>query len=375
MKTNNRKILLSIVFLSALFIFFVLFRIYEKSTDSWLDYKIISMIKQSYNFVTTENSEWIYFSQKNSTNKHDNFGTLYRMKSDGTKIEKVLEDVSISGLVIDKDYLYYLDDFRYLIEHNEMDVRKVLEEANGDNVWYLNDEQRLYALSLIDFSTTLVSPNKGIWEYIIVDGWIYFTEASEKEYVSQMSKMRLDGTDYTVLIPITKPHGGCSNLIYKDGYIFFNLYENDNSVYKMSVENDDIELVLKDSGNLYSITDEAILTFNGLDFKIFNLETGSSEDLIKIDLDEYVIDTIKYYNDAIYAIGNKRDQFSTTRELLKITKKGYEVVYDEYWVDQFGIQGDWLFFLVSDNPNNILEKSLYRINLINGEIMKIDLNS
>jgi len=344
LRSNNRKRLLSIALLIALFIFLIFIKNYKKSTNSWLDCEIMPMIKQRFNFVITENSEWIYFSKKNFTNKHNNFGALYRMKSDGTKNEKNLEDVSSSSLVIDKNYLYYLDDFRYPIEHHEMDVKEVLEEANGGNVWYLNGEQRLYALSLDDFSTSLVSPNKGIWEYIIVDEWIYFSEDSEKEYIPQMSKMRLDGTDYTVLIPITKPHGCCSNLIYKDGYIFFNLYENDNLIYKMSVENNDIELVLKDVGDLHSVTDNTILTFNGLEFKTFNLDTGSSENLIKTDLSEYIINTIKYYNNALYAIGNKKDQLSTTRELLKINKKGYEVVYDEFWVEQFGIQGDWLFF-------------------------------
>lgn len=347
MGSMDKKKLLYTILILVIFIFLIYIRSY-KQFENFCEFpatdEVVSMINHHHSSITTRDLEWIYFSDIKSGSLLNSQGTLYRMKNDGSEIQKIL-DVAARNLIIDRDFLYYLDS---------------------------SNHSKLYALSLNDFSTNLVS-SKIISEFIIVGEWIYFCEKAEEEYVYQMSRMRLDGSSYKALISNSKMAKSlnCSDIMYKDGYIYFSSTDNRFSIYRMSIENEKVELLLKDKGRIYSIFDNNILISNQEAFKLYNLDTNIFKEAINTNLGEYKVDLINIYNGICYAIGYKKDNISN-RELLKITKKGYEVVYNEFIVEYFNIQGDWLFFLASDNPDNIHELSLYRLNLINSEIIKIN---
>lgn len=335
--TKNSKIILLFIILLASITSLILF---SKSNDSkqvvdtWgipITDELVSMINHSFTPVTTMDSEWIYFSDLKSGSFFTSPGYLYRMRHDGTKVEKIL-DVAAKNLIIYDDYLYYLDASNY---------------------------SKLYVLSLEDFSTTLIY-DASVVQFIFVDDWIYACESSNEEYTLQLSRLKHDGTDYSVLISDRT----CLTLVYSEGYIYLGSTDNLFSIYRMSLEHFELELLSKDGEHPYGILNNMLLTFEGSKkdgLKVLDLDTRNKK-TIEMALGDNVLASFNFYNDICYGIT------AIERELLKITDKGYEVIYNDFPVEFLNIIEDWLFFSVSNNPDNIQETSLYRMNLITGEI-------
>lgn len=336
MNKNSKIILLCIILLAVITSFILFFKSNDSKqvADTWgipITDELVSMINQSFMPVTAMDSEWIYFSDLKSGSLFNSPGYLYRMKHDGTEVEKIL-DVAARNLYIYDGYLYYSDSSNY---------------------------SKLYALSLDDFSTSMIY-DASVFKFIIVDEWIYICENSNEEYILQLSRLKHDGSDYTVLVS----DRDFLNLIYSEGYIYLGSTDNFFSIYRMSVENFELELISVDNEHPYGIHNNMLLTFGGSTIhglKVLDLETRNKK-TIEMALGDNILSSFNFYNDICYGINEIK------RELLKITDKGFEIIYNDFPVEYFNVIDDWLFFSVSDNPDNIHENSLYRMNLITGEI-------
>lgn len=329
------KIMLFCLLLFSILITTLFFNKGSKETAGMWDMpmtdEVVSMLNHNLSRpFTTMDSEWIYFSEHKTGSSVNSPGNLYRMRHDGSEIEHILGSATSHMLIAD-GYLYYLDATNY---------------------------SKLYTLFLDDYSSNLISDGL-VHEFILVEEWIYFCEESPREYVSQMSKMKRDGSAYTVLIPDRH----CQNLIHEDGYVYFASIDNYFTTYRMAVENGELELLSKNHEVPLAIYENTILSFNHKlgELQALQLDTGHSERLIKFDLKEESLKNFNFYKDASYAINGNR-------ELIRLTQKGNKVIYNESPVEFFNIVGDWLFFSASNNPDNIHEESLYRMNLITGKI-------
>ncbi len=337
MKLKYKKV----IYIVLLFICIAIFILYSnnrlKQNENSLDIdipitdKLISMINQNFISVTSMDSEWIYYSENKSGSSIVSPGGVYRMRHDGTESEQLL-DVAARNLILYGEYLYYLDASNY---------------------------SKLYALSLNDFSTNLIL-DEIISKFIIADGWIYFYEGTYMEYLSQLSRIKIDGSEYSVLVGDVYSQ----NLVYQDGYIYFSTLDNLNSTYRISVLNDKVELLSDTHGPPYGIDKNKILTFNHLGLRILDIDTGQSKELLKDNLDKHVISSFNFFNDALYVM-------NIEEQIIAINQNKNKIVYDELPVAYFNVIGDWLFMSVKENhPKNIQELSLYKINLTNGKVIK-----
>lgn len=293
--------------------------------------EVVSMINRSsiLGSLTAMDSEWIYFSEYNSENTLSSQGTLYRMKHDGSEVQQIL-DTATRNLLIVEDKLYFLD---------------------------VTNSSAIYSLSLKDFTKTLVYNDRWVGEFLLVDDWIYFTEETDREFYSQLSRIKRDGSDYTVLVSDID----FGNLRYKGDYIFF--YSTGIGIHRMHIESGELELLINSSSHLIAIFDNKLL-ITGRNPIIFDLDTRTSEDLVKISLQNSSLNFYNFYYDALYAI-------ALDQKLVKITQDGHEVIFNERPVSYFNIVGDWLFLGVEDGQDTVQYISLYRMNLITGEIEKV----
>ena len=340
MKKKILVVSLSLITILVFFVCIVFNKNNSKSSNVWsisMTEELVSMSNRCRNGITVKDSEWIYFSNIKSDSLLNSQGSLFKMDFEGKKIEKIL-DVAARNLIIKDNYLYYLDS---------------------------SNNSSLHKISLKDYSNSLIS-NKTISEFIIVDNWIYFSEEGEVEYSNQISKMRLDGSDYLSLMDSisANKNWNCSDLIYNNEYIYFTSIDNQLSIYRMAIKSGEVELMLKDEGSICAIVDNDILVFNQEEFRVFDLSTGEFDRLIKNNLGDYRLDLVNFYDDSIYAIGYKEGDVSN-RQLLKIDRKGYEVIYSDAIVNNFNIQDKWLFFLTYKESEDINKIFLHRMNLYN----------
>ncbi len=139
--------------------------------------------------------DWIYYTEKPA----DMFGSLYRMKVDGTSIE-LLESNPVSRMLVDKGKIYYVIHTHklFVMDTDGSGKKKLLEggfrslELAGGYL-YFNNNGQLYRMSTDGKDLTICSEKDA--QNLNVDGeWLYYSDHSE--YSKKLYRMNL--TDKTV---------------------------------------------------------------------------------------------------------------------------------------------------------------------------------
>jgi len=147
--------------------------------------------------------DWIYY-----TNLSDE-GKLYKMRKDGTQKTKLSEDAPY-GMIVTGGWIYYVN--------------------------YFND-LNMYKIQIDGTEKTKLNNDKCGMNFIVSDGWIYYTaavsDALDSEY--KLHKIRIDGTDRKILID-----KNATPLIIYDGWLYCNIpKDTDYKLYRMSLDGTD----------------------------------------------------------------------------------------------------------------------------------------
>jgi hypothetical protein len=139
--------------------------------------------------------EWIYYTEKPG----DMFGSLYRMRTDGTSIE-LLESNPVSRMLVDKGKIYYVIHTHKLFVMNASGSSKKkllsgsitsLELAGGK--LYFNDNGQLYSMSTDGEALAKFAEHNA--QNLNVNGdWLYYSNHSE--YSKKLYRISL--TDKTI---------------------------------------------------------------------------------------------------------------------------------------------------------------------------------
>lgn len=130
--------------------------------------------------LAAKQGDWVYYG---------NTSGLYKTRTDGTEVIKLIGEASSNINVVD-DWVYYVN----------VDGRKrTLSKIRTDGT------------ELTRFDITNVGP-----EVSVVDDWIYYNAYDENNFVNLFYKVRTDGTRVTRL-----SRGSCESINVVDGWIYY----------------------------------------------------------------------------------------------------------------------------------------------------------
>lgn len=171
--------------------------IYKMKTDGSNRDKLI---EDKVSFITVIN-DWIYYQNESDGDK------IYKIKTDGSSRSLVCSDATYSLNVIG-NWIYYRNDSDknriYKIKTDGSNKMKLTEErcydnilVDGDWIYYIDWLRELYKVKLDGSNKTKVSNSK-ISQFIISHGMIFFTLKSN-DYWGSLYKMDLKGKNITKL--------------------------------------------------------------------------------------------------------------------------------------------------------------------------------
>lgn len=175
-------------------------------------------------------NDWIYFLQNDP---RDDLFTLYKMKTNGTELTKIIDD-PVTEFIVLGDWIFYVDySGKYLIRmRNDGTEKTTIKEGNyisnliAEDGWlYYNDVVINQIIQRIRFDGSEHEKVSGttVDNFNISGEWIYFT--IQDDYLltnTKIYKMKTDGTEKTLLVEA----GGYTINIAGD-WIYFDEYSDD----------------------------------------------------------------------------------------------------------------------------------------------------
>lgn len=146
--------------------------------------------------------DWVYFAGKN--NETGTAG-LYKIKKDGTDIQRLVSDTYANEVYVIGDKIYYDRDYVLSCDGNGSDKKKInaietkgsiFNISDGYVYWQEEDAQKVFHIykRKLDGTDEQEIDKRRISYAVVDDGWIYYEEYYRDEGVGLM-KMRVDGTD------------------------------------------------------------------------------------------------------------------------------------------------------------------------------------
>jgi hypothetical protein len=198
---------------------------------------------------------WVYYA-----NDYPGKGEIYRTSEDGTKTEKLNNEL-VYSLIINNDWIYYVtvkypdDNVEYKIKKIALDGSKETElvsETVKSNlrvttnqlylyngwIYYISmkDSNRFYKIDVdgtnrIKVSNEIISKEYSMNSFIIENDWIYFTQL-EGDYHCRLYRMKIDGTSKEMVID-----SSIHNFNISDNYIFYtDASEYQYPLYKVKID-------------------------------------------------------------------------------------------------------------------------------------------
>lgn len=176
------------------------FSIFKENKDGTNKQQLINKIVRNF----TISGEWIYFSTY-----ADDKG-IYRIRTDGSKLQKICDDSTLSLIVVD-DWVYYID-FDVKTYKEEKIIRIKIDGSQKNNIcddaasnmniqngkiYYSNasDNNKLYSISIDGKERKKISDD--ISSCInISDDWIYYINDKVK---GNIYKIKSDGSNKTLV--------------------------------------------------------------------------------------------------------------------------------------------------------------------------------
>jgi hypothetical protein len=265
--------------------------------------------------------DWIYYTHIKEGWK------LYKMKTDGSSITKINDD--ISGFInVIGEWIYYT---------NFSDIDKIYKiKTDGSNKTKINNE---------------VS-----WDINVVDDWIYYINESCKLY-----KMKTDGSRRTRITDDL-----VDNIIVRNNWIYYITYSEDNKLYKISI----------DGKNKTKITDDCVSDINVTGDWIYYSNHSDNWNLYKIRVDGRT--KVKICNDRVSDInvaGNWIYYCNRSHgwKLYKITLNGdNNVKLSDDSAGSINIAAQWVYY--RKNRDTTLYGQFYRTMTDGSHRTEVDFN-
>lgn len=170
-------------------------KIYEFEGDD--EYKAL----HSINVI----KDWIYFSGGS-----DSLGTgLYKIKTDGTKFQKILSDERSGDVIVEGNYIYYKNMYKLSCNNDGSDKEKLKNtDLPTSNCNYLDgyfyyctredintDDYHIYKSKRDGEDTEILYDRNVYYMKVTDDGWIYYNDNHLGETYNDLFKMRIDGSE------------------------------------------------------------------------------------------------------------------------------------------------------------------------------------
>lgn len=200
------------------------------------------------NGLAVGSGDWLYFTDRDLQN------SLYRMKKDGTKTEK-LRDGYISNLNVVGDWIYFLDSSKLCkIKTDGSSYQVVIDNISANELiiigdWIYFTEHGLYKITLDgSHRSKIISDNTA---YFNIDGdWIYYSNITDK---NKLYKVRLDGSENTKL-----SEDSCGFINISNGCIYYKNYY-DGKVYKIKLDGTNKNQVTDHGVNYFNVIGDTII--------------------------------------------------------------------------------------------------------------------
>lgn len=240
--------------------------------------------------------DWIYYCNR------DDGAAIYKVRTDGSERLKINNDASVYLNVFD-DWIYYsnLDDdgaiYRIRTDGSDRlklnDVRSLHLNVVNDYIYYLNlENQYIYKVST-DGSNLKRMNNERTMSMNVVDGWIYYVNRNDNHSIYKMST---DGNERKKLNDHRTDFINVS-----DGWIYYINRMDGKSIYKLSTDGQENERIVDDSAKetLYVI-DDWIYYINLSEYrKYYRIRTDGSE---RESFGGYCGDDLKVFEPVTYVV-------------------------------------------------------------------------
>ena len=177
--------------------------------------------------------DWIYFiayeTVGESTEEQENSAKIYKMKTNGSDIKEITDDVTTQSyqIAIIKNEIYYMNDEYQIckVSINGGEPSLVSEDTNGfvaikdGYIYYADNTTENYVMTkmnLNDLSDKKQIIGDTMYDINIIDGYIYFSNSDES-----LCKVSVDGGDVTTISNVA-----VYNLNISGDYAYYMRYEN-----------------------------------------------------------------------------------------------------------------------------------------------------
>ena len=259
---------------------------YKKlSKDKSYIYSLKKNKEEAEKLIKSDNSylnsykNYLYFIEKNEeTTKHN----IIKLKHNGKKKEKLVEDVDNRQLLVANDWVYYFkDNVLYRIRINGKDIIKVSEDGilnygiNKDYIYYVynNGEKNILARRKIEekMFTNLVQNVSEDFE--IIDNKIYFVEQkynqTEYTYNYALYRVKLNGEGKRKIADLPKD---LKNVNILEDKVFYTIQNEagETEVYSLNYKEKESALIVK------TLVDTPICISNNLLFYMDTNDEGNT---------------------------------------------------------------------------------------------------
>jgi len=234
-------------------------------------------------------------------------------------------------------------------------------------IYYRTEDNKVYRISTDGSSPASNVVDSPVFYYQVYGNYVYYiNENYEINGTKYLYRMKLDGTDVTILSEAVGFHFSILN-----NKIYIDLYENNhNFLYSMNLDGTEKKKIVDiNSAYHYQITDSSV--FFG-DKKIWEINLEDSTTVGSIDVSpavprEYIID-----KDWIYYL----DGYGDYSYIGRMRKDGTEITYIHGQSRLLGLNviGDWIYYLVSEDvPDGFgFAFKTYRIKTDGGNSEKVN---
>jgi hypothetical protein len=229
---------------------------YSNSSDGWGLYKVktdgthrTKLTDYPVRFINVMD-DWVYFCDF----VFEEPSYLIKIKTDGTEQTIISKDAAY-GVIIRDDRIYYTNDgFIYQIDLDGKNKRNMLDtRVNGftlvDNYIFFrkSTDSMIYKVKIGDTKSDLVV-NKVVEQFVVVDGWIYYTLYPEDG--DNLYKITINGENDTKLSDdiVSYPN-------VMGNWVYYTNYSDQANVYKIDLE----------GRNKTKLTDERGIEINVID--------------------------------------------------------------------------------------------------------------
>lgn len=275
--------------------------------------------------------DWLYFSQVKSGSIVNSNGELYRMRFDGSNIEKIL-DIPCKYMRTDGTLLYFVD-----------------VENNG----------QLKSLNIDTQEVKVLYSERPVGGFEIVDGIIYFASLKETAHTCNINRINIDSSGFEALITEKE----CSLPVYDDGYIYYT-----DMGFEFEINKLDLKTMINETlGSDYSIvigkSGKKIITKNSSP-AVYDVETNQYVTLFPERVKQNIA-SFNFYNEYI---------IYTTSDGMLMSFDGEEeiILYKDFFVSNMVLVDNWAFLHVSKDVSNPSISSLLLYNLLTKEITYFD---